>query len=1521
MIQTLRQAWQIMTKLNADSSSTEQLLQEEEEAAEAFSIVDSWINEGDESKYAQHLEKLLSVKQGLITRSMNLQAWPEQYLSHPSIQKFLHLVMEAKRAATSSDTEYNKLLMQQIIKPSHVHFVKDLSNISDWLYHSDITEIVVKLECTDMATLKMLVDINLEDMNLAKANSRLLYEESHEEQQLKIRTSAIISKAINYLRISFKKAQQKYEELLLLTLLFPCQYDALQRIFRQLLSINDLKYLQTVLEQNKAFCDTSLMKVQASLFHLTVKMYHREDVDVAESQVRAHVKFLISEMTEDIDPLVEPVLIQFQSSKCDLKDLSLQLASLEKGIVKDKREGNQLIDILSTSGVNATSPRLKASHIPAKPSGKIYDLFKKLGLLDFYPQGLKMNDALTIRQETLGDEQCNNLELLPYFILQKLLMHDYQCRSVLFQQKTPSGKISLAKPQQQHDDFDDFSDVSSLSKGTLSEIHPMDGILALLHCSDNFLRQDLMARLSTCQLAIPFLLPDPTTDTIMLPLWAMRTIVKEWKYTDIQTGKTKSDGCRIVTHQTPIISFYRLTGQRSELSKSRLLNEVISDSPHNYFFHFHCDGGSTTPLLTDGLVELCWYLPAGKPKDPFTQVIAFTNLHGNVSSHPVQTKFLSEASFMNFVLLTEDNLNENGIKIIQDLVKAPGGAVLMFLDKRFTQPERMQLLMGSISKSQCYRMKLSGKSSADIKTSVREQINAKLHSYRREFTTAVTCAKIAHDLKIKVDEDDPECAQGKKLAHDMERMLADLESSDKDSVLPLQSRKLWHEWAMHDKERHRHINKGAKGIEQYNAEKQYDKLMIRMQQLSIAENPTPVMKAFLCNLIQHTGYVRDYFLRWLQFILDDHSRKKLPQVFHRYQEVRMQLLKLQREHKTGREDAKGPLRDQLTELNDKLVHASFGLEHLLREVGQMYEASVEQKNVSPQLRRQINHLPEVAAELLISGYPLELMDGDASHVPLCWVMAVLKKLEKQLSGKHLFVLSILGIQSSGKSTLLNTMFGLRFTVSAGRCTRGAFIQLLPFNKTLKKKTQCDYLLIVDTEGLRAPELSSQETQKHDNELATFVIGLANVTLINIFGEAPGDMDDILQRAVHAFIRMERVGLKPSCQFIHQNVGSLSGASRGMMGKVNFQEKLNTMTKAAAEEEGLGGHYTMFSHVINFDEEKDVWYFPGLWKGDPPMAPVNPGYSDGAHQLKSGLVDTATGHCLLSAFRTRIRDLWKAILHENFIFSFKNTLEITAYNQLDAKYAQWSWEFQTKMLKWQEGAKHRINSTKIRELNSLKQILLMEVSRVGSDTLAEIQKEMKKFFEESEQRETVAQWQRRTEKRLEDVKIEHETDARHQCTALISGRQALANADSMKQGRQDELLVLVKALASNLEKGQLKDKELEDLYEEKWLEWMTDLKSSRDVHQSKPDIIGSLEHSLRELFTTHHNLLNPKLTKASLRKRRSKSLTLDVIPNTHITANRVWSKLLKGESNLMAEVKPQHIEAAQIETTTFFEQVK
>lgn len=84
----------------------------------------------------------------------------------------------------------------------------------------------------------------------------------------------------------------------------------------------------------------------------------------------------------------------------------------------------------------------------------------------------------------------------------------------------------------------------------------------------------------------------------------------------------------------------------------------------------------------------------------------------------------------------------------------------------------------------------------------------------------------------------------------------------------------------------------------------------------------------------------------------------------------------------------------------------------------------------------------------------------------------------------------------------------------------------------------DFVVVVDTEGLRAPELSNK-SQIMTMSWQPLVIGLGNLTLINIFGENPSEMQDILQIVVQAFLRMKQVKISPSCLFVHQNVGEVT----------------------------------------------------------------------------------------------------------------------------------------------------------------------------------------------------------------------------------------------------------------------------------------------------------------------------------------------------------------------------------------------
>ena len=375
-------------------------------------------------------------------------------------------------------------------------------------------------------------------------------------------------------------------------------------------------------------------------------------------------------------------------------------------------------------------------------------------------------------------------------------------------------------------------------------------------------------------------------------------------------------------------------------------------------------------------------------------------------------------------------------------------------------------------------------------------------------------------------------------------------------------------------------------------------------------------------------------------------------------------------------------------------------------------------------------------------------DGDASNIPRVWLKAVFEALNahKLLGDKKGQTVSVLGVQSSGKSTLLNSMFGLNFSVSAGRCTSGAFMKLIPANKKEQemKKFSNDFLLVIDTEGLRSPEhLDDLTTNQRDNELATFAVGLGTVSLINLKGENISEMKDIIQIVVLAMLRMKMSSVTNSCMFIHQNVSAVNAAEKMQEGLQRLLDTLDLATKEAAQTENIHS-ITNFGQVLNFDTEKHVKYFPSLWKGDPPMAPVNVGYSENSavtrEAMLTELVDRKTPSLDLNNMFHKVDALWKGILTENFVFNFKNSLYIKAYDSLEKNYKEVTHNIQTNITEWRQSKEPIIN--KLEENTELSKLLLSLQQDIYKETSGMIEltkKEFEYFFETSEQKYMLEQW--------------------------------------------------------------------------------------------------------------------------------------------------------------------------------------
>ncbi|XP_076864053.1 interferon-induced very large GTPase 1-like [Brachyhypopomus gauderio] len=982
------------------------------------------------------------------------------------------------------------------------------------------------------------------------------------------------------------------------------------------------------------------------------------------------------------------------------------------------------------------------------------DIFQRLGIEDRHKDKLTRMNFLEISPSSVHNDEPSNEKKLIHTFMQRLLTVDYKSRHI-----TVNAEPTI--PKSEHTGGDVYN--ALFKKRTVNierkqdPIHPMDVQMAVFLCADPFLQQTIVTKLSQCQYALPLLVPSPFTGEIEFPLWTMRQINKSWKRTDT-SGHVSSKLQPMCTAETAMVAFFRLGSLSS--SKSQLMNSLINER-HNTFFHRHCPGSSRNRLLMDGVVEIAWYLPSGKSTDHFPDCVAFCNLHGDSSNYVTQRNIVTEMASMNVVFLPKLDENDNNMVFVQELCKSSTPLIVVFTDEE----EDNEDAVCEIGENK-FRVGLRGRNQSDVSDDLRRVIKFCLSKTSKTFRLE----NLEEFSELSLDELNLDCQRGKEAAQNMMTFLERKDPSKvKETCLPYQGQ-LWHAWCQK--------NKDLRRLQSTNIEMEKSRIQREMREIrekQRAHEFNKPMQIFVRNLEFLSFNEKMYFLKWTVVLLDKFTSHKISDIHQEYD--------------------KKWAESNLENISKKLNATTFGLEHIFREMGQIYEASISENRVM--MRKQIqdfSHLPRLAAELMRCGLPLELMDGDAAHVPLVWVSAVVDELIKILGDQRVFVLTVLGIQSSGKSTMLNAMFGLQFAVSAGRCTRGAFMQLVKVSEEMKAELKFDYILVVDTEGLRALELTGKDTIHHDNELATFVVGLGNMTLINIFGENPAEMQDILQIVVHAFMRMKKVRLNPSCVFVHQNVSDVAAREKIMEGRRHLQQTLDEMTQLSAKEEVYEAE--CFGDVITFNVQTDVKYFAQLWEGSPPMAPPNPCYSENVRELKKDILSCASHSrgLTLSQFRTRVKDLWNALLNENFVFSFKNAQEISMYRKLEEQYESWTWTLRSAMLSTEDKMFNRVAS------GTLETIEKLDLIKEMAETMENIQKEFKLLFEEDIDKETLIQWKSKFEKQIQHLHDDLINDTKRKLEDIINETNIRKKFDLQVADNETILFEKCKELALKLKKN-------------------------------------------------------------------------------------------------------------------------
>ncbi|XP_041926608.1 interferon-induced very large GTPase 1-like isoform X2 [Alosa sapidissima] len=1092
--------------------------------------------------------------------------------------------------------------------------------------------------------------------------------------------------------------------------------------------------------------------------------------------------------------------------------------------------------------VNGSESKMATRYAHTKTN--LMGLLVKLGLVDHFKDKLSLSTVLQISEKTITDKAPTSLSSLPWCFLKRLMMVNVTARSVKC--------VSTVDDNLDSADFDIYNDLDSLVDCMDSSIviNPLDIVTALFLCSDGFLQQEMALKMSMCQFSVPLLLPSCDTNQPMFMVWALRDIVKKFRPHSLGDPRGFVEE-RIVLSTLPMVSFVRLG--ECGFSKSQILNKLLSNPQqyHDTFLHHDMDCGDSPRKISDGLVEISWYLPCGnKNIDIFPEPVAVANLRGDIRSFETQYSFLCQTSSAVFVFF--DSLDTEHKILTTQHHKAQLFLVGNAQNKNFNVND-LKLVASELNlKKANIILKVKQMNNADFVKNLRSTITNWLKSDPSKMQLE-QMSDIAHELGIRVDEDNRECQNAKINAFEITTKIEDT-SQFKESQLPLQG-KIWKELAKLEKEECRLRKAGDQNIENYKSELQTQKRNLRKEQRSY--NMSGAMTCFI-NALSMSGLERAYFLKWMRMNLDNLSRKSLTGLRDQYKEKCQDSVVNKKEIK---------------ELDKQISNSSLGIEHFVREMGQLYESTLTLPKTS-KVRQQMVHLPDLCAKLLLDGFPLELVDGDASNIPLNWVRDVLLKLDHLVKPRNkILVVTVLGVQSTGKSTLLNTMFGVQFAVSSGRCTRGAFMLLIKVDDDLRNEMDCDYLMIIDTEGLKSPELAQlDDSYEHDNELATLVVGLSDITIINIAMENSTEMKDILQIVVHAFLRMKEVGKKPICQFVHQNVADVSAHDKNLRDRKLLLEQLNEMTQAAAKMEGKEENQK-FTDVMEYDPERGNWYIPGLWHGNPPMAPVNAGYSEAVYDFKKTMVQVF-GNCKTSGsnikdFLEWTKSLWNAVKYENFIFSFRNSLVADAYMRLCTEYNKWEWDFKKHMYSWLTSAETKISNFEVTRtemdndindfLCQLKTKAVLELDQREKVVL----NSLTEYFKQTEGHVfLVERYREDFSSSAKCLRRDLQNSVQSKLEMAVSISKGMNKLERIKKSHTDVmerkvLQLLEKCKTSSSKKT---DPELQEIFERVWEETVSEVASHG---LKRRDIVSDVHNHLRSNLKQRGGSVNEMINKVNL----------------------------------------------------------
>ena len=1083
------------------------------------------------------------------------------------------------------------------------------------------------------------------------------------------------------------------------------------------------------------------------------------------------------------------------------------------------------------------------------PDKKVEKLLEALGMRKYYPQKLQYEDVLMMQTDVHDDvnQKPTSLLELPWYFMRHIIGLDSDTRE------------NCHVPSLLDADTDDDASDDGEDETVSPTIHPLDLIYIIFLCADDFLRQELSEKMTRCQYAVPFILPDcdegENRPGNLILHWGLKSMTRNFYSNNNVVNKT------LVDVEAPLISCVTIGEETSW--KPKLLNKMLSPQQET-FWHQGLKGGDYKQRISQGMVEVAWYLPGRHGDNKFPYPVTFVNVRENA----MKSRNLCDRLHMSSTLscIFAEDIGPD-LKTFLRQKTSLQKVILVLLhskekEKKTREDSKQLQLEFNLEKHQVIR-KVAQEANFNsvfeqLKQSIERMITMDTHS-------GCLSTFVMHEGEMDgMEVDDTQCYHGSMAA---ESILRDIDEyngqkagSTKDKILPCQSDLPSRKGiAGLEKElcRQRKLSEN-KTVQKYGYEIEENKWKLQLNQLRKPMSDS--FKYFLHCLLTFHEKDRKYFLQCLKLGLNERSIQQLQPLYEEYEKWRV-------------EDESQERSEKLKELDEQLTYGSLGIEHFFREMAVTFEntLALKKRMASKDLDEILNLLTDTMATVFLQGTAIEIMDGDAVNVHTAWLNAVLKKIE-HCDRMTLFKVAVLGAQSCGKSTLLNTIFGLNFPVSSGRCTRGAYMQLVKVGGSLRETLHCDYVAVIDSEGLMSR--TKVDGTDFDNELSTFIIGLSDLTLVIIKGEG-SEMHDVLPLAIHVFLRMNIVGEHQACHFVHQNMGVVDVMTKVATEIEAFVRDLNAKTLAAAKDVDQSDQYTKFMDVLHYDPTIDNTYVPGLWDGALPMGKTNSHYSKTMAKLKSDIATSIVKMetekhkrmCTFTDFTKRLEELWTAIKYENFVLSFKNVLAVEAHKKLSKVFKEEHWKMKREVRDMIQKEEHVIeNDIKGGRSNrTVKQMIntsQLELTECLFLKIAEMEKRILHYFQcsgckdcsaevknrhllannEKEFKDEVRHLHRTIEKEIEmameNLEITMRTDKRiHELSTSMDGTLKMKVQDAIKYRKAEHL----------------SSRAIEDIFEQLWSETTGDILRNAKHSEKDEKIEVVVQAVVRGMFGTNKHL--------------------------------------------------------------------